>query len=246
MYDGKSISLPNLFTYEERLKYIKENIFNKEHYRIYYGFTNENEKLDNDFTNRWLGMKKENSDSINYQVRNTINYLTTYLTNAKEFSTDHLIKKYLILKKKFENNSINDKEIKDYNNLCNNVLYIKVFPRRHNKEIIIFYVNDNVENIFKNKELKEKLKECQQIKDDVIKYSDKIKELNKENDNLFKFLQQEYQFMKETKDKQEKSEIMNTINKYILKLKEVENEIIYLEMKISGLCSDYKYLTEYK
>ena len=110
MYDGNKINLKKFNTYEERLNYLNENIFSKEHYINFYGYSDkyventeekekiEHQKLDKYYPDRWLGMKKENSDAINYHVRNTINYLTTYLIGAKEISTDSLIKRYLTLK----------------------------------------------------------------------------------------------------------------------------------------------------
>lgn len=252
MYDGKDIKLPKYDTYEERLNYLNNYIFNNKDYRNFYGYIGEytkkaeHEKLDDAFADRWLGMKKENSESIDYHVRNTINYLTTYLTGVKEFSTDDLVKKYLDLKAKNDKNSLNDKEKDEYGNLSRQVIYLKTYPRRHNKDTVVFFINESMENTFAKRGLNDKLKQCEQIKNNIFEYKSNVDKFNIENANILSLLQDEYKFMKEIKDKKEKNKCMDNINKYILRFKEIGNNIELLESRISDLCSDYKYLTEYK
>lgn len=247
MYDGKEIKLPIFDTYEKRLKHIEEKIFSNNDYRNFYGIvSSQEEKLDDNFAERWLGMKKENSDSIDYHVRNVINYLTTYLTGAKELSANNYIKRYFALKVKYNKGKLNKDEKQEFEDISNNILFLKTYPKSHNKDDIIFFINTNIENIFKNKKLDNKFDECEQIKKEVIKCKNKINYLNAKSAIILSILQDEYKFMKSIKDKEDKENIMDDINRHTLNLKYIDEDIELLESRISDLCSDYKYLTEYK
>lgn len=251
----KGINLKNLYTFQERLDFLKNEVFNKERYKIYYKFLDYEEdknliknlsKYDNNkMDDRWLGTKKVGSPIINNHVRNVLNAITTYLLNAKELTVDHKIKRYILLRQRNISKTATQEELDELQSLEQYVLFCKTFPRRHKKEPIIFFINEYIELMFKENN-KEKYDECQELKEKVNKVINKINLLKKENSDLKVKIKQKYIEIKNKNNKKVKDKIFDEINGYVLQLAYNDEYILFLENEIANLASDYKYLTEYK
>lgn len=250
MFDDRKIKLPKYKTFQERLNFVNNYIFSKNKYKEYYGYIDNNinglsdinsEKM----SDRWLGVRREGSSSINNHVKNVLNLLGVYLISADNLSIDKNKTRYIKLRKKFKNNNLSDEELQEFYDLDKYVLICKIYPPKVNKEHIIFMINPDVENIFYENNYKRYL-ECQNLKEKTQEKIDKVEKLKKRNKSINKYLNRNYKQLKKTKENKQKNTIFNRIKTYIEEIELNNKDIEFLEEQILDLSKKYKFLTEYK
>lgn len=226
LYNNNKLKLPNLPSFDERLKYLKKNLFSIKEYRIYYGFCGKfTPDEDKSLEHRRLGVKRVGSDQIDETIKNTLDYLTTYLLSSKEFDARVQIR--------------NCKSIDDF-------LYCKEFPLKPDNQTPYFFVNKKVEGLLINSGNDERYKRCKKLKTDCLKAKKEIKQLEEIKTKLFNAIEEEYKFIKTLEDKELVENSLNIISKYTDELKQVKKEIGFIEIKIRNLYSEYVYITEWR
>lgn len=227
LYNGERLMLPELDSFQERLKYLEENLFDIKEYQIYYGFTYKDKEkgIYNRFTkekskdieNRWLGVKKVGSKQLNETLKNTLDYLATYLLSCKDFDSKDQIK----------NRTSED---------C--------FLYKNND--VIFFVNSIVEKFLLDNKKTARYDKCQELKMNCKKAISEIKKFKQLKIKLTNEIKKEYEYMKLLKDKKNIDEALNSISNMTVELKRAKKEIKYIECQIQDLYSEYLYITEWK
>ena len=271
LYDGNYITLKKLHTLKERWQFVQENVFNKkinqedsdlktygDYYNVFNDKYNEKDNEQKVLIDRWLGYKIVGKPEPQEHTKAMMNFLTTYLLNAKDYSCNKAINTYLKLNKKINNGlELSDDETSEYNHIKGRI----IFHKKNNKgKDIIFYVNTEMEDLLKLriqelknkkykdytefymiKNLEDRLNICKESVNKCLINNKKIEQNKDEIEKIYNLIKQEYEIMKDLKDKSN----IKYIEKLCKKLKSLEDENKYLIKENINLRDDYYIATEY-
>lgn len=258
---NNELELPNLPTFRGRINYIKNNIFNNEDYIVneesnkmtfeeYYniGSLKGRNKIEEELIrNRWLGVKRIGSPFKDESMKLTIDFVTGYILNCKEYSVKHEIHMFKLLKKKQIRGDLNSKELTELEKLEKNVI-----SYRFSEEDIVFFFNHSYENFIKRREkevedskikmsLQEQISSCKKLRSKAKVIDRKIKKIESQIADIEELIKEKYKSLKQNRDSEELFvEISNNI-KLIRKLKK---NIEYFEFDLKYLVDDYLQITE--
>lgn len=244
----------NLATNEEIEKYL--NIIN---YQKYYNIcaTDLSLKEIRDIEKWWLGVKKVNNPLPIENVKVTLDYLTGYILGSNDFSIKYFLSRYLELKKKLKKSNLTNREIKEFKDLKNKIIY-------EDKDTIFF---DNIEmenqlnktlllsqeKTYKNytdnfmiNDINNRLNMCILCKNNINTYKNSINLLYNDKYLLNTTLKNEYKLFQDTKDKNCLDNILNLADK----IKKINKDIKYNKFQIEleydkyFLCTEFIYKTK--
>jgi len=248
LYDKETLDLPLFNNFDERVNFIFEKVFLDNKYKKYYNICalDLKKKQIKNIEKRWLGIKKVNSPFPVETLKTTLDYLTRYFLGAKDYSTRHLENKYFELRKKHRNNKLNQQEKQEFYALKDKIIY-------ENRDFVFFY-NEKMENKLKNtletlknkqiidytdnfmiENIKNRLENCEKIKENVQIYLENIGNLQIEKDSICDSINKDYHLFQETKDEN----LLNSILKLANKLKEINKEIRYSIDKVKQEHDEY-------
>lgn len=247
------LSLPRLITFEERLSYINENIFNVKKYDVYY----------TQCPNRWLGIKIVNRPVKNENVKFTLDFVTGYLLNSKEHNAHHIKKRYLeLLSLKSLDVDFTPELQNELSEIQKDIIYHKPSKSFAIGKNLVFIINKKYElfiqnclvfyqNALKNSKNSnytteyvldktvEVLETLHQIKSEARENVVKIVSLKSRRNDLKQIIKEDY-----LKVKLEKTAIVSSIIKNSIELKQINDEIKYTDERLAVLQSEYMFLTE--
>ncbi len=245
-----NIPLPRLFSFQERVDYIKKNIFEINRYNQYYTQSK----------NRWLGIKVVNKPNKMENVKFTLDFIAGYLLNSREYTTHDDKKEYLELFEKDNIGELTSDERIRLLFLQGEVLYHKPVQSYRISKNMIFMKNRNYESLL-NGILKLEINKDDTYNhtpvycfnktyddwNDIIKIKRQLNDISSALTNL------------KNKKKNIKNDICNlmenvkddnsTVSKIIDNSKMIKNineKIGYANKKIRELYDDYLFVTEGK
>ncbi|MGG3987501.1 hypothetical protein [Bacillus smithii] len=283
---GKELPLPRNLNFTERIKYIednllnnKENIFEEEitytdkqgkqrkkiisvTYEEFYNVLSpniSNKKKMKQLKDRWLGVKREGLPYPNDMVKLNIDYLSSYLLFAKDFSVKPEIRRFKELKRielnKRKNRVLTTAEEKELDKLYKKVLYFKLKPKNSNKNDVVLYENKRYEKFIKHRI--KNIAEDSSLKERLVKQNKKIKEIKQEVElkqqeihdihNEIKLLKSELKELYEKLKVDKKNvELLKQIKEKTKRIRLLKGDLLYLESFIEWLVDDYYFITDLK
>ncbi|MED4883886.1 hypothetical protein [Bacillus smithii] len=283
---GKELPLPRNLNFTERIKYIednllnnKENIFEEEitytdkqgkqrkkiisvTYEEFYNVLSpniSNKKKMKQLKDRWLGVKREGLPYPNDLVKLNIDYLSSYLLFAKDFSVKPEIRRFKELKRielnKRKNRVLTTDEEKELDKLCKKVLYFKLKPKNSNRNDVVLYENKKYEKFIKHRI--KNIVEDSSLKERLVKQNKKIKEIKQEVElkqqeihdihNEIKLLKSELKELYEKLKVDKKNvKLLKKIKEKTKKIRLLKGDLSYLESSIEWLVDDYYFITDLK
>jgi len=258
LYNNTNMKLELFPTFNERVEYINENLFNNKEHETYYNICSRNfsnkDQIKN-IENRWLGIKVVNKPNKDEKLKATLNYIAGYLLGAKEYSINSKIRRYLELSRLSEPTK---NELVELNSLKNNVLYCKNYKARDNRKDLIIMINSHMEELLKynldkleqieNREYTEqfmhdytidRLNVCNDIKDKILSIVDILQTNIIKKETLFREIQTEYKNIQNSED------TIKYISNIIKDIKKIYSDNVYLEKQIEYLNDEYLMATEF-
>jgi len=257
LYDNTSMKLELFPTFNKRVEYINENLFNNVLHETYYNICSRNFKNKNqieNIENRWLGIKVVNKPNKDEKLKATLNYIAGYLLGEKEYPINIKIRRYLELSRLSDPTQ---NELVELNSLKNNVLYCKSQKFRDNRKDFIIMINSHMENLLmhnlnkleqiENREYTEqfmydytidRLNVCNDIKYKISSTVDTLHTNIIKKENLFREIQSEY------KNIQNSDDTIKYISNIVKDIKKIDSDNIYLEKQIEYLNDEYLMATE--
>jgi len=258
LYNNTNMKLELFPTFNQRVEYINENLFNNKEHEIYYNICSRNfsnkDQIKN-IENRWLGIKVVNKPNKDEKLKATLNYIAGYLLGAKEYSINSKIRRYLELSRLSEPTK---NELAELNILKGNVLYCKNYKARDNRKDFVIMINSHMENLLRhnldklekieNREYTEqfmydhtleRLNVCNDIKDKIISIVDTLQNNTIKKETLFREIQAEYKNIQNSED------TIKYISSIMKDIKKIDSNNIYLEKQIEYLNDEYLMATEF-
>jgi len=283
---GKELPLPKNLNFEERIKYIednllnnKENIFEEEitytdkqgkqrkktisvTYEEFYNVLSpniSNKKKMKQLKDRWLGVKREGLPYPNDLVKLNIDYLSSYLLFARDFSVKTETRRFKELKRielnKRKKRVLTKDENRELDKLHKSVLYFKLKPKNSNKNDVVLYENKKYEKFIKHRA--KNIDEDSSLKERLVKQNKKIKAIKQEVElkqqeihdihNEIKLLKSELKELYEKLKVDKKNvELLKKIKEKTKKIRLLKGDLSYLESSIEWLVDDYYFITDLK
>lgn len=259
-YD-KTIELPNNLSFKDRSNYIMENVFENNNYlskqekityKSYYNL-NSTDLPENVIVNikkRWIGIKRVNMQYPDDTFKKTVDFLSTYLINSKEYSNKHKIHEYIQLKRKQIQKKANDDEISAINTLEKNIFYAKIGK---SGQEVVFYINNAYERMLNQriKKIKKIIKVNDNVDSDLINTYNRLIFTKKQINNLKKQVKvkkgkimEQRELLKITKQKIRDAYKTQTITTELKHVKVIKQQISFIENEIKNLVDDYMTITE--
>jgi hypothetical protein len=240
-YDDEKgiINLDRNKLFKDRLKLINEELLSIKRYQDYYCNSKE----------RWLGIKIVNCPHKNETVKYTLDYVSGYLLNSRDFNINDKKKLYL------ENLQLGKE-----NKLASNVLYRKPSKSFKPSKNFVVMVNDAYEH---------HLSKCVEKYSNALKYSDqpnthtycatkttndlqRLKEImieikaliNESSELTVQNCNNRNRIRDIYKECQNKKDVVDEVKNLASKIKINKKEVKYIEIKIHELYEEYYFITE--
>lgn len=223
--------------FQERLKYLSDNFFSVDRYRRFYC----KQTSDKSYVGYWFGVKPVGHMQKNENVKNTLDYLSGYLLNSRDFDTNKIKKRYLELLEKKGKVEITSDESKELDGISKLILYKKPTRSFKMNKNMIFLVNVAYEKFTQDIST---LSELSRIKFNIVDKVKSIGSLLENKKQLTCEISELYNSLKS--NGKDKEIVVKVISANTHKIKTINNEVNYLRKSIEELYSDYYYITENK
>lgn len=267
---NNELELPSLNSYQERLDYVLENLFESEEeilsdefdeimsYKQFYNhFSLEyrTEEHLEQIRGRWIGVKRVGSAHPDEHTKNTIDFVTTYTLLAGDLSVRRDVHEFKKLKRKEVNQRADrvftKEEEQELRELEQNVIHFNLVPNNHDEDLAFFY-NKNFEDRLKSRllgiedkaestRLKNKLGICRKLRANATLKTREIKKIKDKINNIKERVNKNYILLNEDVYNEELISLITNDIRYIRLL---ERNIYYTEVEIADLADSYKQETE--